>query len=101
MLGGLDEDTIRAVIEEAGKFGAEVLDPLSSPGDRAGSKLVDGKVVTPPGWKEAYKQFADGGWGALRGARGMGRAEPAAGRRHRGRRDLERGQPGVRPCARC
>ena len=65
MLEGVDEDTIRAVIDEAGKFGAEVLDPLNVPGDRAGSKLVDGKVVTPPGWKEAYKQFADGGWGAL------------------------------------
>ena len=37
----------------------------SAPGDHAGSKLVDGKVVTPPGWKEAYKQFAAGGWGAL------------------------------------
>jgi acyl-CoA dehydrogenase len=65
LLGGVDEDTIRAVIEEAGKFGAEVLDPLSAPGDRAGSKLVDGKVVTPDGWKEAYQQFASGGWGAL------------------------------------
>jgi len=65
LLGGVDEDTIRAVIEEAGKFGAEVLEPLSAPGDRAGSKLVDGKVVTPPGWKEAYQQFAAGGWGAL------------------------------------
>ncbi|MGE0853961.1 MAG: acyl-CoA dehydrogenase family protein [Hyphomicrobiaceae bacterium] len=65
LLGGVDEDTIRAVIEEAGKFGAEVLDPLSAPGDRAGSKLVDGKVVTPDGWKEAYQQFAAGGWGAL------------------------------------
>ena len=65
VLGGVDEDTIRAVLEEAGKFGAEVLDPLSAPGDRAGSKLVDGKVVTPPGWKEAYKQFAEGGWGSL------------------------------------
>ena len=65
MLDGVDEDTIRAVIEEAGKFGAEVLDPLNMPGDRAGSKLVDGKVVTPPGWKEAYKQFVAGGWGAL------------------------------------
>jgi alkylation response protein AidB-like acyl-CoA dehydrogenase len=62
---GVDEDTIRAVIEEAGKFGAEVLDPLSVVGDRTGSKLVDGKVVTPPGWKEAYKQFAEGGWGGL------------------------------------
>jgi acyl-CoA dehydrogenase len=65
LLGGVDEDTIRAVIEEAGKFGAEVLDPLSATGDRAGSKLIDGKVVTPEGWKEAYQQFAAGGWGAL------------------------------------
>jgi acyl-CoA dehydrogenase len=65
VLEGVDEDTIRAVIEEAGKFGSEVLEPLSAPGDRAGSKLVDGKVVTPPGWKEAYKQFAAGGWGSL------------------------------------
>jgi acyl-CoA dehydrogenase len=65
VLEGVDEDTIRAVMEEAGKFGAEVLDPLYAPGDRAGSKLVDGKVVVPDGWKEAYRQFADGGWGAL------------------------------------
>ena len=64
-LEGVEEDTIRAVLEEAGKFGAEVLDPLYISGDRAGSKLVDGKVVTPAGWKDAYKQFADGGWGAL------------------------------------
>jgi acyl-CoA dehydrogenase len=65
VLDGVDEDTVRAIIEEAGKFGSEVLDPLSAPGDRAGSKLVDGKVVTPPGWKEAYRQFADAGWTAL------------------------------------
>jgi alkylation response protein AidB-like acyl-CoA dehydrogenase len=65
ILEGVDEDTIRAVIGEAGKFASEVLDPLSAPGDRAGSKLVDGKVVTPPGWKEAYQKFAAGGWGAL------------------------------------
>jgi acyl-CoA dehydrogenase len=64
-LAGVEEDTIRAVLEEAGKFGAEVLDPLYITGDRTGSKLVDGKVVTPAGWKDAYKQFADGGWGAL------------------------------------
>ncbi|HEY5831806.1 MAG TPA: acyl-CoA dehydrogenase [Hyphomicrobiaceae bacterium] len=65
ILEGVDEDTIRAVIGEAGKFASEVLDPLSMSGDLAGSKLVDGKVVTPPGWKEAYQQFAAGGWGAL------------------------------------
>jgi alkylation response protein AidB-like acyl-CoA dehydrogenase len=65
VLGDTDEATIRAVIEESGKFGSQVLDPLSAPGDRIGSKLVDGKVVTPPGWKEAYLQFSQGGWGAL------------------------------------
>jgi alkylation response protein AidB-like acyl-CoA dehydrogenase len=65
VIEGVDEETIRAVIEEAGKFGSEVLEPLSAVGDRTGSKLVDGKVVTPPGWKEAYQQFAAGGWGAL------------------------------------
>ena len=62
---GLDEDTIRAVIEEAGKFASDVLDPLNWPGDRAGSRLVNGVVETPAGWKEAYKAFAEGGWTAL------------------------------------
>ena len=49
----VDADTVRSIIEEAGRFATEVLDPLNAIGDRAGSKLVDGKVVTPPGWKEA------------------------------------------------
>jgi 3-(methylsulfanyl)propanoyl-CoA dehydrogenase len=65
ILEGVDEETIRAVIAEAGKFGAEVLAPLDALGDRAGSKLVDGKVVTPPGWKEAYAQYVAGGWNGL------------------------------------
>ncbi len=60
-----DKDTIRAVIEEAGKFGANVLEPLNGPGDKEGSKLIDGVVHTPKGWKEAYKAFADGGWTSL------------------------------------
>ncbi|MBN9248235.1 MAG: acyl-CoA dehydrogenase, partial [Hyphomicrobium sp.] len=47
---GLDADTVIAVIEEAGKFGAEVLAPLNAVGDRIGSKLTDGKVMTPPGF---------------------------------------------------
>jgi acyl-CoA dehydrogenase len=62
---GLDEDTIRAVIEEAGKFGTEVLAPLNWSGDREGSKLVDGAVRTPAGFRDAYRQFAEGGWSAL------------------------------------
>jgi alkylation response protein AidB-like acyl-CoA dehydrogenase len=65
VLDGVDEETIRAVLAEAGKFGAEVLEPLDAVGDRTGSKLVDGKVVTPPGWKEAYAQYVAGGWNGL------------------------------------
>ncbi len=64
-LEGVDEETVRAVIVEAGKFAAEVLEPLDAVGDRTGSKLVDGKVVTPPGWKEAYAQYVAGGWNGL------------------------------------
>ena len=79
MLEGVDEDTIRAVIAEAGKFGAEVLEPLDSVGDRTGSKLVDGKVVTPPGWKEAYAQYVAGGWNGLGAPAEMGRPGAAAG----------------------
>ncbi|HEU0061166.1 MAG TPA: acyl-CoA dehydrogenase family protein [Hyphomicrobiaceae bacterium] len=72
LIGELDEATIRAVIEEAGKFGAEVLDPLSAPGDKSGSKLVNGKVETPPGWRDAYQAFAAGGWGSLSAAEEWG-----------------------------
>ena len=62
---GLDEDTVRAVVEEAGKFATEVLDPLNSAGDQTGSTVKDGVVSTPAGWKDAYRAFADGGWSAL------------------------------------
>ena len=62
---GLDADTVRAVIEEAGKLGEDVLAPLSKTGDRQGATLRDGRVATAPGWKEAYEQFRAGGWNAL------------------------------------
>lgn len=62
---GLDADTVVAVIQEAGKFGAEVLAPLNAIGDRVGSKFVDGRVTTPPGFSEAYQAFVEGGWSTL------------------------------------
>jgi alkylation response protein AidB-like acyl-CoA dehydrogenase len=68
----VDADTVRAVIEEAGKFATEVLDPLNSVGDKVTSKLVNGKVETPPGWAEAYKAFVEGGWGALPASEAIG-----------------------------
>jgi acyl-CoA dehydrogenase len=69
---GLDEDTLRAIVEEAGKFGAEVLDPLNQLGDTVGSSLKDGQVSTPEGWPEAYAQFCEGGWNALTGPEAYG-----------------------------
>jgi len=58
-------DTVDAVLEEASKFASEVLDPLNYSGDQEGSVWKDGKVTTPRGFKEAYKQYTDGGWAAL------------------------------------
>jgi acyl-CoA dehydrogenase len=58
-------DLAAAVLDEAARFAAEVLAPLNSIGDRAGCRLEDGKVVTPPGWTEAWHQFGQGGWVGL------------------------------------
>ena len=59
-------DTVTAILEEAGKFATEVLDPLNATGDREGSKLLPGGTVqTPAGFKAAYKQYAENGWNGL------------------------------------
>lgn len=62
---GLDGDTAAEVLAQAGKFAAEVLAPLNSPGDRVGCTWRDGEVSTPPGYREAYQAFVEGGWPAL------------------------------------
>jgi len=62
---GLDADTVHGAIEEAARFITEVTGPLNVVGDQQGTKLVDGGVVTPDGWADAYAKFVDAGWGAL------------------------------------
>ena len=58
-------DTTDAILEEASKFASEVLDPLNYSGDQEGSKWDQGAVTTPKGFKDAYRRYVEGGWGAL------------------------------------
>ena len=59
----LDTETIDAVLNEAGKFANENLAPLYHSGDKNPPKLrQDYEVETSPGYKEAYKSLAAGGW---------------------------------------
>jgi alkylation response protein AidB-like acyl-CoA dehydrogenase len=63
----MDADTINAVLEEGGKFAAEVTFPLNISGDEEGCKLdkTTHEVTAPKGFKEAYAQYVAGGWAAL------------------------------------
>jgi alkylation response protein AidB-like acyl-CoA dehydrogenase len=58
-------DLADAILEEAGKFAAAELDPLNQPADRIGSVLENGVVRTPPGFREAYRRYVEGGWMGL------------------------------------
>jgi acyl-CoA dehydrogenase len=65
LYGDLSDDVIQAVLEEAGKFATDVLAPLNPIGDRYGTPFRDGIVTTAPGWKEAYRAWAQAGWNGL------------------------------------
>lgn len=59
-------ETVDAVLEEGGRFVAEVLFPLNLSGDQEGcTRHADGSVTTPKGFKQAYSQFIAGGWTTL------------------------------------
>ncbi|MCL4737493.1 MAG: acyl-CoA dehydrogenase C-terminal domain-containing protein [Burkholderiaceae bacterium] len=76
-LAGLDEvatlpgfedagcETAQAVLDEAARFNEEVVAPLNWEGDKFPSSFHDGHVTTTPGFKQAFRQFAEGGWQGL------------------------------------
>jgi alkylation response protein AidB-like acyl-CoA dehydrogenase len=76
-LAGLDEiaalpgfgdatpDLVEQILTESGRFSSAVLAPINGSGDQEGSRWKDGEVTTPKGFREAYKQFVEGGWNGL------------------------------------
>ena len=63
--GLVETDLADAILDEAARFAAAELDPLNRPADRVGSVLENGIVRTPPGFREAYRQYVDAGWMGL------------------------------------
>ncbi|RWB07484.1 acyl-CoA dehydrogenase [Mesorhizobium sp.] len=63
--GDLGEDLVDAILAEAGRFASEEVAPLYKIGDEQGAVLSGAAVTMPPGWKELYRRWIDGGWNAL------------------------------------
>lgn len=58
-------DLVDAIIEEAGKLATDVLAPLNHSGDMEGCSFENGVVRNPEGFRDAYRQFIDGGWSGV------------------------------------
>jgi alkylation response protein AidB-like acyl-CoA dehydrogenase len=74
-LPGFEEaglETAAAVLDECAKLNQDVIAPLNWTGDQQPSSFKDGQVTTSPGFKAAFRQFADGGWQGLHHPEGFG-----------------------------
>ena len=58
-------ELVDQILDESARFCREVIAPLNKTGDVEGSRWEGGKVFTPKGFKDAYRQFTEGGWSAL------------------------------------
>ncbi len=65
LFGDLDVETAASVISEAGRFATEVIAPLDRVGDEVGARYENGAVFTPPGFREAYRRWAEAGWAGV------------------------------------
>jgi alkylation response protein AidB-like acyl-CoA dehydrogenase len=61
----VDRDVVTAVLDSAATFARDIVLPLNLPGDDAGCTFDNGVVTTPPGYREAYRQYYEDGWTAL------------------------------------
>jgi 3-(methylthio)propanoyl-CoA dehydrogenase len=64
-LADYSADVAAAILGEAGRFAETVLDPINRSGDEQGVRWSPEGVVTAPGFRDAYRQFAEGGWTQL------------------------------------
>lgn len=62
LAGAVDEETVDAILEEAGKVTSKGIAPLSREADEEGCHWNDTVVTTPSGFPEAYRTYAEGGW---------------------------------------
>jgi len=58
-------DMVDAILEEAARVARDVVAPTNREGDEQGVQLKDGSVACPVSFTEAYRQYAEGGWGSL------------------------------------
>ena len=66
------EDEVRMVLDQVYEFATKELGPLNAVGDREGCKIVDGRVITPTGFKGAWKKLYEAGWRQLSGSEEYG-----------------------------
>jgi alkylation response protein AidB-like acyl-CoA dehydrogenase len=65
VFGKFEPESVASILEPAAQLAEGVLAPLNKTGDRDGTKLKDGAVTTAAGFKEAYKEYCEGGWNSV------------------------------------
>lgn len=68
----IDAELAASVLEESGRFCAEILEPINQQGDEVGAKFENGVVTTAPGFSAAYADYVRAGWPGLSGASEFG-----------------------------